>query len=113
MTHNLNITRIVQVGSTSSENPTWTILDNVSCVTTHNFTMLEIGDFFGINTDLQIDPNSIPHTDETFSDPTWTFPGNAIILAAQIIIFKKLYNLSKVSEDWCRPGTGTTTPLCF
>ena len=25
--------------------------------------MLEIGDFFGINTDLRIDPNSIPNTD--------------------------------------------------
>ena len=24
--------------------------------------MLEIGDFFGINTDLRINPNSIPHT---------------------------------------------------
>ena len=24
--------------------------------------MLEIGGFFGINTDLQIDPNSIPYT---------------------------------------------------
>ena len=28
----------------------------------YDFTMLEIGDFFGINTDLRIDPNSIPHT---------------------------------------------------
>ena len=27
------------------------------------FTMLEIGDIFGINTDLGIDPNSTPHTD--------------------------------------------------
>ena len=28
----------------------------------YDFTMLEIGDYFGINTDLRIDPNSIPHT---------------------------------------------------
>ena len=29
----------------------------------YDFPMFEIGDFFGINTDLRIDPNSIPHTD--------------------------------------------------
>ena len=29
----------------------------------YDFPMLEIGDFFGINTDLRINPNSIPHTD--------------------------------------------------
>ena len=28
----------------------------------YDFPMLEIGDFFGINTDLRIDPNSILHT---------------------------------------------------
>ena len=28
----------------------------------YDFPMLQIGDFFGINTDLRIDPNSIPHT---------------------------------------------------
>ena len=27
----------------------------------YDFPMLEIGDFFGINTDLQIDLNSIPY----------------------------------------------------
>ena len=28
----------------------------------YDFPMMEIGDLFGINTDLRIDPNSIPHT---------------------------------------------------
>ena len=27
----------------------------------YDFPLLEIGDFFGINTDLQIDPDSIPY----------------------------------------------------
>ena len=27
----------------------------------YDFPMLEIGDFFGIKTDMQIDPNSIPY----------------------------------------------------
>ena len=29
----------------------------------YDFPMLEIGDIFGINTDLRIDPNSIPYPD--------------------------------------------------
>ena len=31
--------RVVQVVSTNRENPTWTILGNVSCVTTQNYTV--------------------------------------------------------------------------
>ena len=29
------------------------------------FAMLEIGDIFGINTDLRIDPNSIPYPESS------------------------------------------------
>ena len=58
--------RSFQVGFSLLVDPTSTLLGNVSCV--YDFPLLEIGDIFGINTDLRIDPNSSPYTELMFSD---------------------------------------------
>ena len=64
--------KVSLVGFTSSEDPTWTLVGNVFMYEKSKmlnlfqwvfliFPLSEIGDCSGINTDLQIDPNSIPY----------------------------------------------------
>ena len=68
--------RSVQVGSTNSENLTWTLLGDYDTSESRNFflqwesmgvndfSLSGIGGFLGINTYLRIDLNRIPYTEK-------------------------------------------------
>ena len=58
--------------------------------------MLEIADFFGINTDLRINHNSIPYTDYTFR--TKIYDCNVCKLIPQKFIYLTL-NLSSENHN--------------
>ena len=51
----------------------------------YDFPMLEVGDIFGINTDLRINHNSIPHTGRRGRQPHW---GGA--QATDVTTFRKI-----------------------